>query len=67
MYHSTRKSDLMDTSNPLQAIVHNSTIIDWAFGEGRQNGRRAERRKGGRAEGRNGGTAERRNGGTAAE
>jgi hypothetical protein len=70
MYHSARKSDLMDTSNPLQAVVHNSTIIDWAFGEGRQNGRRAERQKGGtaerqkggRAEGRNGRTAERQNG-----
>jgi hypothetical protein len=50
MYHSARKSDLMDTSNPPQAVVHNSTIIDWAFGEERQNGGRAE---GGTAEGRN--------------
>jgi hypothetical protein len=43
----------MDTSNPPQAVVHNSTIIDWAFGEERQNCGRAERR----AEGRNGSTA----------
>ncbi len=50
MYRSARKSDLMDTSNPLQAVVHNSTIIDWAFGEERQNGGRAERRNGGTAE-----------------
>ncbi len=58
MYHSARKSDLMDTSNPPQAVVHNSTIIDWAFGEERQNGRMAEERKSGRAEERNGGMAE---------
>jgi hypothetical protein len=32
MYRSARKPDLMDTSNPLQAVVHNTTIIDWAFG-----------------------------------
>ena len=48
MYRSARKSDLMDTSNPPQA-VHNSTIIDWAFGEERQNGGRAERHNGGTA------------------
>ena len=56
MYRSARKSDLMDTSNPPQAAVHNSTIIDWAFGKEWQNGGRARR-----AEGRNGGRAERRN------
>jgi hypothetical protein len=54
MYRSARKSDLMDTSNPPQAIVHNSTIINWAFGEERQNGGRAERRNGGTAEVREG-------------
>jgi hypothetical protein len=40
----------MDTSNPPQAVVHNSTIIDWAFDEERQNGGRAELRNGGTAE-----------------
>jgi hypothetical protein len=34
----------MDTSNPPQAVVHNSAIIDWAFDKERQNGGRAERR-----------------------
>jgi hypothetical protein len=37
-------------SNPTQAVVHNTTIIDRAFG--------AEGRNGGTAEGRKGGTAE---------
>jgi hypothetical protein len=40
----------MDTSNPPQAVVHNSTIIDWAFGKERQNSGRAG---GGRVERRN--------------
>ncbi len=32
MYRSARKPDLMDTSNPPKAVVHNTTIINWAFG-----------------------------------
>jgi hypothetical protein len=50
MYRSARKSDLMDQSNPPQAVVHNLTIIDWAFGEEQQNGRLSERRNGVTAE-----------------